>query len=110
MSGMSGCRRNRRELIMHRIRMKRPLAAASVVLAVTGGLLAIADTSAHAAANLSVTLSAFGTGTDAVWDSAGNPVLTVGVPESSAQVKINNAPFDAPADAPVFLATNATGS
>jgi hypothetical protein len=87
---------------MHRIRIKKPLAVASTVLAVAGGALAVAATSASAATNLSVTLSATGTGAKVAWNADGNPILTVGGAGTSAQMKINSPPFTPPASAPTF--------
>jgi hypothetical protein len=105
---MSGYRRNRRELIMHRIRMKKPLVAASVLLTVAGGALAITQTSAHAATNLSVTLSATGANAKVAWNADGNPVLSAG--SGSAKMTVNNPPFTAPADAPSFGSNGMSGN
>jgi len=91
---------------MHRT--KKTLAAVSAALAIAGGTLALTGT-ARAATPLSVTLSASGAGASAVWDSAGNPVLIVGLSGSSAQVKVNNAPTSAPTDAPTFTTTSYSG-
>ncbi len=90
---------------MHRI--VRLLAAGGAALTVTGGLLALAGT-ADAAASLSVTLSASGTGASAAWDSAGDPVLTVGSPSGStyAEITINSPPSAAPSTAPTFTTNN----
>lgn len=92
-------------------KIKGPLAAmAAVALMVTGGALAAGET-AGAATSLSATLSASGTGASAVWNSAGNPVLTVGSTSgTSAQVKITNAPSAAPASAPTFTASGFASS
>ena len=89
---------------MHRI--KGPLAAAATIALVgTGGALTLAQTS-EAATNLSATLSASGAGASAVWNSAGNPVLTVGSTSgTSAQLKITNAPSAVPVSAPTFTAS-----
>ncbi len=94
---------------MHRIRQ---LLAGGAVLAVTGGLLAFAG-SANAATSLSVTLSASGTGASAVWDSAGDPVLTVGVPAATtfAKIAVNNPSSTAPTAAPTLTSDHfASGS
>jgi beta-glucosidase len=73
------------------------------------GMLLLA-TSADAATYLSVTLSASGTGASAVWNSAGNPVLTVGTPSNTtyAQISINNVPTAAPTSAPSFATNNSS--
>jgi Ricin-type beta-trefoil lectin domain/Putative Ig domain len=95
---------------MHRIRGS--LAASSAVLAIAGGMLALAGT-ADAATTLSVTLSASGTGASAVWNSAGDPVLTVGVPSTTtfARMAVNSPPAAAPSGAPSFTTSNyASGS
>jgi hypothetical protein len=57
-----------------------------------------------AATSLSVTLSASGTAASAVWDTAGDPVLTVGTPSDTtyAKITINSPPAVAPATAPTF--------
>lgn len=92
---------------MHRIRITRPVAAVGVMLTVAGGALALGQTQASAASNLSVTLSA--TGTSSVhWDTGGNPVLTVGA-TGSAQMQINNPPFDPPGAAPIFASDHFGG-
>src|SRR5579872_3903177 len=92
---------------MHRIRIKRPVAAVGVMLTVAGGALAFSQTQASAVSNLSVTLSA--TGTSSVhWDVGGNPVLTVGT-TGSAQMQVNNPPFAAPTDAPIFASDHFAG-
>jgi hypothetical protein len=78
-----------------------------IPLVAAGGLLALAGP-AGAATSLSVTLSASGTGASAVWNSAGNPVLTLGTPSATtyAQIQLNNPPSAAPADAPTFTTDN----
>lgn len=91
---------------------RKSLLAAGVAVGLTTGTLLFAN-SASAATYLSVTLSASGTGASAVWNSAGNPVLTVGTPSSStyAQIQINNVPAAAPGTAPTFATNNyAAGS
>src|SRR5580658_8857333 len=95
---------------MHRI--VRLLAAGSAAFTVIGGTLGLAGT-ASAATPLSVTLSASGTGASAVWDAAGDPVLTVGTPSDTtyAQIQLNSPPSAAPTDAPTFVTNNyAAGS
>jgi hypothetical protein len=90
----------------------RLLAAGSVALTVTSGMLALAGP-ADAAPSLSVTLSASGTGASAVWDTAGDPVLTPGTPSGStyAEMTINSPPSTAPSAAPTFTTNNyASGS
>jgi len=90
---------------MHRI--KHVLAAGSAALAVASGVLALAGP-AGAATSLSVTLSAAGTGASAAWNSAGNPVLTVGSPSTTtfARMQINSPPSAAPTTAPTFTTSN----
>lgn len=91
---------------------RKSLLAAGVAIGLTTGTLLLAN-SAGAATNLSVTLSASGTGASAVWNSAGNPVLTVGTPSGStfAEMQIDNVPSAAPTTAPSFATTNyAAGS
>jgi hypothetical protein len=107
---LPGGHRNWKGLTMHRI--KGLLAASSAALAVTGGLLAIASP-AGAATSLSVTLSSSGTGASAVWDSAGDPVLTVGSPSTTtfARMAVNSPSTTAPTAAPGFTTNNyASGS
>jgi uncharacterized repeat protein (TIGR01451 family) len=90
---------------MHRI--VRLLAAGSAAFTVIGGTLGLAGT-ASAATPLSVTLSASGTGASAVWDAAGDPVLTVGTPSDTtyAEITINSPPTAAPSTAPTFTTNN----
>jgi ricin-type beta-trefoil lectin protein/putative Ig domain-containing protein len=90
---------------MHRI--KKLLITAGIPLVAVSGLLALAGT-AGAATSLSVTLSASGTGASAVWNSAGDPVLTVGSPSATtyAQIQLNSPSATAPADAPTFTTNN----
>jgi Ricin-type beta-trefoil lectin domain/Putative Ig domain len=97
---------------MHRI--SKPLAAVGAATALTLGLAAgtlALSVPANAATNLGVTLSASGSGASATWDSAGDPVLTVGTPSSTtfAKAQINSVPTAAPASAPSFD-TNAYGA
>lgn len=91
---------------MHRI--KQLLAGGSAAVAVAGGLLALAG-SANAATSLSVTLSSSGTGASAVWNAAGDPVLTVGIPASTtfAKIAVNNPASTAPPAAPTFTSSAA---
>jgi hypothetical protein len=88
-------------------KIARLLAAGSAALTVTGGMLALAAT-AGAATSLSVTLSSSGTGASAVWNAAGDPVLTVGSPSDStyAKMTVNSPPSAAPSTAPTFATTN----
>jgi hypothetical protein len=91
---------------MHRF--NKLLAIAGSALAVTGGLLAFAGTAE--AATLSVTLSAAGTGSSAGFDSAGNPILTVGSSNGAfAEITVNNPPTAAPTTAPSFATNNYGG-
>jgi Putative Ig domain/Domain of unknown function DUF11 len=93
-------------------RIDRFLAAGSVALALAGGILGL-PASAGAASSLSVTLSASGVGASAVWDAAGDPVLTVGTPSTStyAEMTISNPPSAAPGTAPAFTTSSyASGS
>jgi hypothetical protein len=88
---------------------RKSLVAAGVALGMVSGTLLFAS-AAGAATTLSVTLSASGTGASAVWNTAGNPVLTVGSPSSTtfAQMAINSVPTAAPTSAPTFT-TSAYG-
>src|ERR1700689_1411718 len=70
-----------------RHRIARLLATGSAALTITGGMLALAGT-AEAATSLSVTLSSSGSGASAVYDAAGDPVLTVGTPAASTYAEI----------------------
>lgn len=93
---------------MHRI--KQLLAGGSAALAVAGGLLALAG-SANAATSLSVTLSSSGTGASAVWNSAGDPVLTVGSAAATfAKIAVNNPSSAAPAGPPTFTSSASTST
>jgi uncharacterized repeat protein (TIGR01451 family) len=85
----------------------RLLAAGSAAFTVIGGTLGLAGT-ASAAPSLSVTLSASGTGASAVWDTAGDPVLTIGAPSDTtyAEITINSPPTAAPSTAPTFTTNN----
>jgi hypothetical protein len=92
---------------MHR--SKKLLAAISAALAVASGTLALTlATPARAATSLSVTLSAAGTNASAVWNSAGDPVLSVGTPSTTtyARMQVNNPPATAPAAAPTLASDN----
>jgi len=90
-----------------RYRIARLLAAGSAALTITGGMLALAGT-AEAATSLTVTLSSSGSGASAVYDAAGDPVLTVGTPSSStyAEITIDSPPTAAPNTAPTFTTSN----
>jgi hypothetical protein len=94
------------------MRLKRkPLVAGGVALGLVGGALLFART-ADATTYLSVTLSASGTGASAVWNSAGDPVLTVGTPSDStyAEITIDGVSGTAaPSSAPSFDTSNYTG-
>jgi putative Ig domain-containing protein/uncharacterized protein DUF11 len=95
-----------------RHRIARLLAAGSAALTITGGMLALAGT-AGAATSLTVTLSSSGSGASAVYDAAGDPVLTVGTPSSStyAEITIDSPSTAAPSAAPTFTTSNyAAGS
>jgi hypothetical protein len=84
----------------------KSLVAAGVVLGLASGALVFAET-AGAATNLSVTLSASGTGATAVWNSAGNPVLTVGSSSGSyAEIQLDGVSTTAPTSAPSFATSN----
>jgi hypothetical protein len=87
--------------------IKKLLMTTGIPLVAAGGLLALAGP-AGAATSLSVTLSASGAGASAVWNSAGNPVLTLGTPSATtyAQIQLNNPPSAAPSDAPTFATNN----
>jgi hypothetical protein len=89
---------------------RKSLVAAGVALGMVSGTLLFAS-AAGAATNLSVTLSASGTGASAVWNSAGNPVLTVGSPSSTtyAQMAINSVPTAPPTSAPTFTTSAYSG-
>jgi len=90
---------------MHRIR--KPLvavgAATTLAIGLAAGSLALSS-SAQAASYLGVTLTASGSGASATWDSAGDPVLTVGTPSSTtyAKAQINSVPTAAPTSEPSF--------
>lgn len=91
----------------------RRQAAWAAACVLTGAGLAWGAGPAAAAPSLSVSLSASGTGASALWNSAGNPVLTVGTPSDTtfAKIQINSPPTTAPVDAPTFTTDNyAAGS
>jgi hypothetical protein len=92
-----------------RVKKKSLLAGGVALGLVTGALLytSVADATTY----LSVTLSASGTGASAVWNSAGDPVLTVGSPSSTtyAELQIDSPPTAAPGTAPTFATTNYGG-
>ena len=91
---------------MHRF--NKLLVAAGGALAITGGLLAFADTAE--AATLTVSLSASGTGASAVFDSVGNPILTPGSSNGSfAEMAVTNPGTSAPTSAPSFATNNYAG-
>jgi hypothetical protein len=92
--------------------IRKLLIATGIPIVAASGLIALAG-AAGAATSLSVTLSASGTGASAAWDSAGDPVLTVGTPSDTtyAQIQLNSPPSAAPTDAPTFVTNNyAAGS
>jgi hypothetical protein len=80
------------------------------VLGLVSGTLLFAR-SAEATTYLSVTLSSSGSGASTAWNSAGNPVLTVGSPSSTtyAQMQIDSVPTTAPATAPSFTTSAYSG-
>lgn len=85
----------------------RKLLAGGIALAAMIGTSAVASDANSATPYLLVSLSADGTGSSAVWDSAGNPDLTVGSSIGDAEVDINSAEdLAAPADAPTFTTDN----
>jgi hypothetical protein len=93
------------------MRVKRKsLIAGGVALGLATGTLLYTSV-AQATTYLSVTLSASGSGASAVWNSAGNPVLTVGTPSSTtyAQIQIDSPPTAAPSSAPTFSTSNYGG-
>jgi ricin-type beta-trefoil lectin protein/putative Ig domain-containing protein len=85
---------------------KTLLAAATAAAAVTAGV--VMASTAGAATNLSVTLSASGSGASAVYNSAGQPVLTVGAAGTTAEIVIDSPPSTAPTTAPTFTSSNYT--
>jgi len=89
---------------------RKPLVAAGVAVGLVSGTLLFART-AEAATYLSVTLSASGSGASAVYNSAGDPVLTVGTPSSTtyAEIQIDDVPTAAPGSAPSFDTSAYTG-
>jgi hypothetical protein len=85
---------------------RKSLVAAGVAVGLAGGTLLFAS-SAQAASNLTVTLSASGTGASAVWNSSQEPVLTVGSTSGTyAEIEIDNVPAAAPTSAPSFVTNN----
>jgi hypothetical protein len=86
---------------------KKSLVAAGVALGLAGGALVFAST-AHAASAWSVSFSASGTGASAAFNSAGDPVLTVGSPSSTtfAEMQLDGVPATAPGSAPTFSTNN----
>lgn len=93
---------------MHGVHIKhRKLLAGGISLAAMIGTIAVASNANSATSDLLVSLGADGTGSSAVWDSAGNPELTVGSSIGSADVVIDSAEDSfAPADAPTFTTDN----
>ena len=85
----------------------RKLLAGGISLAAMIGTIAVASNANSATSYLLVSLAADGTGSSAVWDSAGNPELTLGSSIGSADVVIESAEDSAaPADAPTFTTDN----
>jgi beta-glucosidase len=85
----------------------RKLLAGGISLAAMIGTIAVAGNANSATSYLLVSLSADGTGSSAVWDSAGNPELTLGSSVGFADVDIESAGDSAaPADAPTFSTDN----
>jgi hypothetical protein len=85
----------------------RKLLAGGIALAAMMGTIAVASNANSATSYLGVSLDALGTGSSAVWDSAGNPDLTVGSSTGSeAEVVINGDDTTAHADAPTFTTDN----
>ena len=86
----------------------RKLLAGGIALAAAIGPIAVASDATGSTSSLSVSLSGdVAAGASAVWDSAGNPDLTVGNSDSFADARINNATnVAAPADAPTFTTDN----
>src|SRR5271154_6669955 len=90
---------------------KALLAAATAAVAVTAGVAGVLASNAGAATNLSVTLVSSGTGASAVYNSAGDPVLTVGTPSSTtyAEIAVNSPSTTPPSTAPTFATNNYGG-
>ena len=86
----------------------RKLLAGGIALAAAIGPIAVASDATGSTSSLSVSLSGdVAAGASAVWDSAGNPDLTVGNSVSFADARINSATnVAAPADAPTFITDN----
>jgi len=85
----------------------RKLLAGGISLAAMIGTIAVAGNANSATSYLLVSLGADGTGSSAVWDSAGNPELTVGSSIGFADVDIDSAEDSAaPVDAPTFTTDN----
>jgi hypothetical protein len=86
----------------------RKLLAGGIALAAAIGPIAVASDATGSTSSLSVVLIGDGApGASAVWDSAGNPDLTVGNSDSYADAIINSAAHvAAPADAPTFTTDN----
>jgi len=93
---------------------KALLAAATAAVAVTAGVAGVLASNAGAATNLSVTLVAAGTGWSAVYNSAGDPVLTVGTASTTgaatyAEMAVNGPSTTPPSSAPTFATSNYGG-
>ncbi len=86
----------------------RKLLAGGIALAAAIGPIAVASDATGSTSYLRVSLIGDGApGASAVWDSAGNPDLTVGNSDSYADATINSAAHvAAPADAPTFTTDN----
>jgi hypothetical protein len=89
---------------------KALLAAATAAIAVTAGVAGVLASSAGAATTLSVTLVFSGAGADAVYNSAGDPVLSPGTTEAGyAEMAVVSPPTAAPASAPTFATSAYAG-
>jgi Ricin-type beta-trefoil lectin domain/Putative Ig domain len=86
---------------------RRVLVVAGVALGLASGTLLLTRT-AGATTDLTVTLSASGTGASAVFNDSGDPVLTVGSPSDTtyARVTLDNVSSTAPTTAPTFATNN----
>jgi hypothetical protein len=86
---------------------RKMLVVAGVALGLASGTLLLTRV-AGAATDLSVTLSASGTGASAVFNDAGDPVLTVGSPSDTtyARITLDGVSSTAPSSAPTFATNN----
>jgi Ricin-type beta-trefoil lectin domain/Putative Ig domain len=86
---------------------RKQLVAAGVALALLGAGATMLAKTADATTYLNVTLSASGTGASAVYNSAGDPVLTVGSSSGTyAEIVLNGVSGAAPTTAPTFTTNN----